>query len=203
MDPYGKKELLSFYDRHLKDFGDHPQAVRWTPEGQIQRYDAFFAIAGDLTGKKLLDFGCGKGDFYGFLRSRGVSLSYCGIDVNEHLISLARSKYPGIEFRALDIEEERFDRDFDVIIACGVFNLRIGGIGDSMHAVLKILFGLCRGALHFNVLSAHAPLKDVELHYVVPDEILKFARRELSPRVTVRNDFVEGDMYLSVIREKG
>jgi 2-polyprenyl-3-methyl-5-hydroxy-6-metoxy-1,4-benzoquinol methylase len=66
MDPLGKKELLTFYDRHLRDFGDAPQAVRWTPGGQLRRYETFISITGDLSGKSMLDFGCGKGDFYGF-----------------------------------------------------------------------------------------------------------------------------------------
>lgn len=72
MDPYGKEELLSFYDMHVKDFGDHPQAVRWTPEGQLRRYEALLEVSGDLTGKQVLDFGCGKGDLCGFLRDRGI-----------------------------------------------------------------------------------------------------------------------------------
>lgn len=62
MDPFGKKELLSFYNRHLHDFGDAPQAVRWTSEGQLRRYETLLKIAGDFSGKTILDFGCGKGN---------------------------------------------------------------------------------------------------------------------------------------------
>jgi 2-polyprenyl-3-methyl-5-hydroxy-6-metoxy-1,4-benzoquinol methylase len=60
--------LIKYPRRHLKDFGDAPQAVRWTPEGQKNRYEKLFGIAGDLSGKHILDFGCGKGDFFGFLK---------------------------------------------------------------------------------------------------------------------------------------
>ena len=91
MDPLGKKELLSFYNRHLKDFGDAPQAVRWTPEGQKKRYETLIRIAGDLSGRSVLDFGCGKGDFHMFLRDHSPR-SYCGIDINAHLIDLAKRK---------------------------------------------------------------------------------------------------------------
>jgi 2-polyprenyl-3-methyl-5-hydroxy-6-metoxy-1,4-benzoquinol methylase len=75
MDPLGKKELLSFYGRHLRDFGDSPQAVRWTPEGQIRRYETLLSITGDLSGKTILDFGCGKGDLFGFLKDKGISIT--------------------------------------------------------------------------------------------------------------------------------
>ena len=33
MDPFSKDQLLSFYNFHLKKFGDRPEALRWTPQG--------------------------------------------------------------------------------------------------------------------------------------------------------------------------
>lgn len=198
MDPLGKKELLSFFDRHLKDFGDAPQAVRWTPEGQLRRYEALLRIAGDFSMKKILDFGCGKGDFYKFIKDRGIVSGYCGIDINENLIELARNKYPETEFMAMDIDESELDRKFDIVFVCGVFNLRIAGIEESMKAVLKKLFGLSREALHVNLLTHYIPQRNIELFYVKPEEILEFVIRELSPAVTLRH--VQEDIFLSIYR---
>jgi len=198
MDPLGKKELLTFYNRHLKDFGDAPQAVRWTPGGQRRRYETLFSLTGHLSGKSILDFGCGKGDFYGFLKERRCSPSYCGIDVNANLIDLAKSKYPEAEFLSLDIDEDDFRRQFDVIVACGVFNLRIAGIEESSRQILKILFGLCREAMHVNFLTYETPQRSVELFYVKPEEIRQFAADELSPSVTLTSE--KEDIFLSVFR---
>jgi SAM-dependent methyltransferase len=198
MDPLGKKELLYFYDRHLKDFGDSPQAVRWTPEGQRRRYETLLKIAGDLSEKKVLDFGCGKGDLYGFMKERGRFLQYCGIDINEYLIDLARNKYPEAEFIAMDIEEEDFDRIFDTIFVCGVFNLRVAGIEETMKNVLKILFKLCGEALHVNLLTYYVPQRSVELFYVKPEEILRFVITELSPSAILRHGIIKEDFFLSV-----
>ncbi len=200
MDPYGKQELLTFFDRHLRDHGDTPQAVRWTPAGQRRRYEAFHEIIGGLEGKSLLDFGCGKGDFFGFLRERGGPGAYCGIDVNAGLTALARRKYPEAEFQTLDIDEAPWERRFDVVVACGVFNLRIGGIAASHRETAKTLYGLCRESLHLNFLTARSPQHDVELHYVEPVALLSFALEELSPKVTLRHGLVPDDVYLSVYR---
>lgn len=200
MDEYGKRELLSFYDRHLRDFGDSPQALRWTAEGQEARYRAMLSIAGDLNGKRVLDFGCGKGDFYGFMRARGIESKYCGIDVNAGLIGVASEKYPGADFRVLDIEEAGLKESFDVIIACGVFNLRIGGIQESMRSVLRLLFERCKEAMHFNALSSYTVQKDVELFFVNPEELLKFTLDALSLRVILRHNLVRGDVFTSVFR---
>lgn len=198
MDPLGKKELLAFYDRHLRDFGDRPEAVRWTPEGQQRRYRTMVGITGDFAGKKVLDFGCGKGDFYGFMRDKGLSFTYCGVDINEHLIELAKSKYPEAEFIAMDIDEAKLAREFDIIFVCGVFNLRIAGIEDCMKTVLKKLFHLCRESLHVNFLTYHVPQRSIELFYVKPEEILAFAVGELSGNVTLRHH--NEDIYLSIYR---
>ncbi len=198
MDPLGKRELLNFYSRHLRDFGDTPGALRWTPAGQLRRYEIFLGAIGDVSGKSLLDFGCGKGDFFGFLRENGVSPSYCGIDVNENLIELARQKYPGVEFIAMDIDEESFDRRFDVIVSIGVFNLRIAGVEESVKEILEKLFSLCGESLHVNFLTSHVARRNVELFYVTPEDILRFVIAEISPRVVL--DHREEDIYLSVYR---
>jgi SAM-dependent methyltransferase len=199
MDPLGKQELLNFYDRHLRDFGDSPQAVRWTPEGQMRRYKTLLTVTGDLSGKSILDFGCGKGDLYGFFRNNGLSLSYCGIDVNENLIALAQRKYPDARFIATDIDENPFDLLFDVIIAIGVFNLRIAGIEESVKGLLKKLFPLCWESLHANFLTCYVPRRNVELFYVKPEEILTFAITEMSPAATVRH--LQEDIFLSVYKQ--
>ena len=198
MDPLGKKELLSFYDRHLKDFGDSPQAVRWTPDGQIRRYETFLQITDDLTGKRILDFGCGKGDFWGFIKGKGISVDYCGVDINENLIELARRKYPEAGFISLDLDETDIGQMFDVIFVCGVFNLRVAGIQESMEHTLRKLFTLCREALHVNVLTYYVPQRTVELFYVKPEEILRFAVTALSRDVTLRHG--KEDLFLSIYR---
>ncbi|MEW6066901.1 MAG: class I SAM-dependent methyltransferase [Nitrospirota bacterium] len=196
MDPLGKKELLHFYNMHLRDFGDVPQAVRWTPEGRVRRYERLLTIAGGIAGKEILDFGCGKGDFYGFLKEKGISINYCGLDINENLIALAKSKYPESEFISMDIEEENFNREFDIIFICGVFNLRVAGIEESMKNVLKRLLRLCREAIYLNVLTYYVPQRNVELFYVKPEEILQFALNELSRNVILRHE--KEDIYLSI-----
>jgi SAM-dependent methyltransferase len=200
VDPYGKREVLDCFGRHLRHHGDAPQAVRWTVRGQQARYEAFLSRCGDLAGKTLLDFGCGKGDFHGFLRARGVDCAYAGVDIHPDLIALARSKHPEAEFLARDIEEAPLGRTFDVVVACGVFNLRVGGIQETVEAILPLLFGCAREVLHANFLTARAPHHDVELHYVDPAWLLDFARRRLSPNAEVREDLVPDDVFLTVRR---
>lgn len=88
-------------------------------------YEALLDIADSINGKRVLDFGCGKGDFCRFLKQRDIRVDYAGVDINEKLIGMARAKNPGILFRVFDIEQDTLDEEFDYIFLCGVFNLKV------------------------------------------------------------------------------
>jgi hypothetical protein len=100
----------------------------------------------------------------------------------------------------LDIDEIEFDKVFDIIFVCGVFNLRLTGFGESMKNVLKKLFRLCKEALFVNLLTYYVPQRNIELFYVKPEDILQFALTELSRSVTLMN--TKEDIYLSIYRNK-
>ncbi len=200
MDYLARKELLEFYNRHLREFGDRPEAVRWTPEGQRLRYERFLRLASEIEGKRLLDFGCGKGDFYGFLLQKGVGVKYTGVDINENLIRLARQKYPGVEFLAMDIEETPLEETYDLVFVCGVFNLRVAEVSDMMKRVLKLLYSLTRDLLYLDCLSHYAK-RDIQLHYVRPEELIRFTVENLSRRFTLHHGLIDDDMVLIVYRD--
>jgi SAM-dependent methyltransferase len=155
-------------------------------------------IAGDFSGKRVLDFGCGKGDFLGFIREKDIFIEYCGIDINENLIKLAKKNYPGAEFIAVDIDENEFNREFDIVFICGAFNLRVAGIEESMKGILKKLFKLCREVLYINLLTYYIPQRDIELFYVKPEEILQFVIAELSQSVSLVH--TKEDIFLSIYK---
>ncbi|TAN38069.1 MAG: class I SAM-dependent methyltransferase [Nitrospirae bacterium] len=200
MDELSKEYLISFFDKTLQMHGDRPEALRWTLPGQILHYKCMLDIAETIDGSKILDFGCGKGDFYGFLKEQGISVDYTGYDINANLISLAQTKHPGAQFSVFDISTDELTGDFDYIFLCGVFNLRLEGLDDLIRFTLKKLFAHCRTGLAYNALSSHNTHKDFELHYVAPEEMLAFALEELTPFVTVRQDRMIHDFTLFAYR---
>ncbi len=179
--------------------GDRPEALRWSAPGQALHYQAMLDI-GDISGARILDFGCGKGDFYQFLKDRGITAEYSGFDINEKLISLARLKYPGGNFRVFDAGKEILEEEFDYVFLCGVFNLKVQGLDETIKSALRKLFARCRVGLAFNALSAHNPKKDFELNYTSPEEMFTFAIEELSPFVSLRHDRISYDYTMFVYR---
>ncbi len=198
MDPYAREQLLSFYNFHLEKYGDRPEALRWTPQGQLKRYHTLAEIAPDLDGATVLDYGCGTGDFYRFLKRRGISVSYTGVDINENFIELARKKYPDCTFRTMDASAEELQGFYDYIFICGVFNYLVPGVQQDLRETLVTLFRHCNKGLALNALSSHTPLKDPELNYTSPEEMVRFVLEHLSPYLALRHDRVQDDFTLYI-----
>jgi SAM-dependent methyltransferase len=198
MDPYSKEQLLSFYNFHLKKFGDRPEALRWTPQGQLKRYYTFLDIASDLNDATVLDYGCGTGDLYKFFQRRGITVRYTGVDINENFINLAKGKYPECTFRVMNIDDDDLEGFYDYIFICGVFNLRVPGVQDDLRNALARLFRHCNKGLALNALSSHTPVKDMELNYTSPEDMVKFALENLSPSVALRHDRIPDDFTLFI-----
>jgi SAM-dependent methyltransferase len=78
----------------------------------------------DLTGKNVLEIGCGPGTWVPYLHDAG---SYCGIDWNESHITAARKAHSAanISFINGDLADPSLidgDRKFDLILAIGILH---------------------------------------------------------------------------------
>lgn len=99
-------DVQSFYDEYGKRLG---------LTGDYEHLDP---VLPDVSGKRVLDAGCGLGNGSQFLASRGASVT--GIDISKAEISTARERHgAAIEFHQMDLREplETFDDGaFDIIV---------------------------------------------------------------------------------------
>ncbi len=198
MSELNREYLISYYEKRLELFGKTPAALGWTLKGQRQRYEAILSI-GPLEGATVLDYGCGMGDFYGFLREKNIKAEYAGIDINPYLIEVARDRYPECGFKIMDIVEEDLAEDYDYIISCGVFNQKLEGVADSAKYATGRLWGHAKKAFVFNALSDKSRDRDPALQFYGPDDMLEFGKT-LSPHAVLREDLVQGDIFLFLYR---
>lgn len=76
---------------------------------------------GSISGKTVLDIGCGNGAFTATLAGRGAQVA--GIDVSSTGIALARQEHPGVEWgvmSAYDDLRSHFGREFDLVVSLEV-----------------------------------------------------------------------------------
>jgi SAM-dependent methyltransferase len=196
MDSLAKEYLVSFYSKNLLLHGDRPEALRWSPVGQRIRYRVLLDIVPDLNGKKALDYGCGKGDLYDYIKENSIDIDYTGIDINPELVKLAKEKHPDAAFGVTDVEEKPLTEHFDIAFICGVFNNRVQGVEESMLNVLSKLFEITDEALAINALSSHSKYKGVEMNYTSPEELSFFVEENLTPHYILRQDYLPGDFTM-------
>ncbi len=204
MDEAAKEYIIDFFTKRLKHFGDTPASVGWSEKGQFLRYQTIIELLGLDKAKgypSVLDFGAGKGDLYGFLRSKGLKLKYTGLDINPELIGIAREKYREASFHIIDLEKEDLDQTFDFIIICGVFNLKINGVKESAFWSIKKLFNNTKRSLLFNCPSIYAKSKDIDILYYDPHELLSLALG-ITKKVNLYHHLIEGEIFLKLSQEE-
>ena len=196
MDELEKEFVIDFFTKRFIHFKDSPEAVGWTKTGQLLRYEAVYKLI-NPDGKKILDFGCGKGDFYGFLieKEKGANLTYTGIDINPSLIKLAQKKYPKTNFYVKDIEIEQVDEIFDYIVIIGVFNLALSNVKKLMQRCVEILFENTKERLILNCLNNKTKFRDIGVVYFSVEELQGLAQ-SLTKNFEVLDNLIEGDLFL-------
>ncbi|MFH1519341.1 MAG: class I SAM-dependent methyltransferase [Candidatus Omnitrophota bacterium] len=114
----GEKTFYKRYweDEHIKinPFDCHPG--KWI-EGNFKFHLDFFK---SFINGKILDFGCGRGDFTSMISKYCDSI--CGIDCSQAAIDSAKDIYPEIDFQVLG-ESSKFpyaDESFDAIFMIDV-----------------------------------------------------------------------------------
>ena len=95
--------------------------------GIFRRHALAFSEAGDLTGKSVLDVGCGTGRFAIECARRGAA-RVVGVDFAPQMVRFCRdtARRQGVsdraEFVCADVLRHRFHETFDVVLALGLFD---------------------------------------------------------------------------------
>jgi SAM-dependent methyltransferase len=144
-----KAKIIYLYHELLEEFNKGPCAVGWF-DGRAQqkgRFSSLLYLLNYLPPRKklrLLDLGCGLGDFYGYLKKQGslsrYKIKYTGYDFSPDMIKKCKQRYPRVKFQEKDILGKGKVPKYDVIMASGIFNLKLADRRkDHLKWVSKIL----------------------------------------------------------------
>jgi len=190
MDPEDKNNIISRYENRFSQFGyDIRTLAGGNREKEAIRFENL-ASAGRLGGTRILDIGCGFGDFYSFLKALRIDVDYTGYDLVPRLIKTAKVHHPEAVFEVRDIQTEGIDRRFDYIFASQVFNNRLirDSNIDTVKDVLRIAYGSCNRGMAFDFLTSYVDYEEDHLFYYSPEEIFGIAK-SLTKRVTLKHDY--------------
>ena len=190
------------YDRLLDVHSRDHEIVGWGSRESQERRFVVLAQVGDLSGKTVLDMGCGLGNLYAYLKSWHVACDYVGIDINARMIARARERFPEASFETMDILAlgEALPR-YDFVLLSGAFNLTQDNQKEFVEAMIRCMYQMARTAVAFNILSAKADFFEPGEYYARPGEMLDFCLT-LSRRVILRHDYMPHDFTVYMYRDE-
>ena len=183
--------IKSYYEgnmaRGLPEYG----ILGWeSEEAQRTRFDIMLSRV-DLEGKKLLDVGCGTGNLYEYIKSKGINVKYTGVDILGKMIEKARAKSLDAEFINVDTFKNNIfaQKSFDIIYTSGIFNLDLGNNKEFLADALDLFFRISRETVVFNLLNIASPNREDRYFYFHPNEVSEILA-EFSD-ILVKTEFVE------------
>src|SRR6266571_1827905 len=194
-----KVDVRQYFESRLRRFGDSPKSLDWSVEGQRRRFEVLCGI-GDISGREILDVGCGLGHLHDFLRVLYRNFTYAGLDVSPRMIEAARQRIPSVSFLVFDATLQELPRRADFVFASGVLNVETGKNELAMRRLLESAFTACRIGVAVNMLSKwwNGP-PDPARHYFDPTWAVRLAGR-LTNSVVLRHDYLPHDLTLYLYR---
>lgn len=101
----------AFFDGYKKLRGNQYSA------NNVEEKPALFSLAPELTGKAVLDLGCGYGENCAKFKELGAK-TVLGVDISKKMLAVATDEHPDINFIRADISDLSFITDkFDVVFS--------------------------------------------------------------------------------------
>jgi len=180
--------VLERYDRRLAELGPVPAALGWTKNRHVLRYHVLLE-PWHLERERVLDFGCGFGDMYAYCREQFPHVDYEGIDLNPSLVDAGRARYPDARLRAANALRDGLTGSWDIIVASGVFNLKLGDNWGFIRNVFDLFAAHATRGFAANFLSNRVDYELPDTFHADPARVLDLAYG-YSNRVMLRNDYM-------------
>lgn len=214
----GKEKIARYFEDLLAIHGDHFLSLDWkSKDSQAIRFNTLLdvtAYCDKKDGFSLLDVGCGIGHMNDYLRNSGLGKSlkidYYGIDISQKLVDFASKKHPGIDYRVVDLVNDKFGEKYDYVVSSGAFNIRMDELErhkESVRKMLSRICGICRNGAAVNFLSLSSIYLVPEGNDVGSDRYVYFTEEEviswvrpISERFVLRRDYHPGDFTVYMLK---
>jgi cyclopropane fatty-acyl-phospholipid synthase-like methyltransferase len=186
-------DIAAYYDALVDRYGHDPRAVDATSSEALDvRYSALAGVA-DLTGKRVLEVGCGFGDLGVHLAARFGAVRYTGIDVSARMIEVGHEAHPSLDLRHASFADFTPGERYDVVLAQGIFYLLGHDAERKAQALIQRMFEVAQEAVAFTAISTWGDAPEAGEYRVDPVALLAWART-LTRSLTVRHDYHPGDV---------
>ncbi|WP_017260206.1 class I SAM-dependent methyltransferase [Pedobacter arcticus] len=190
------KEILEqidqYYTGKIKQYGATPKGVDWN--GEESQYLRFEQLCKVFKEKEfsILDYGCGFGSLYKFLKNQDYSFQYSGFDISEEMINKAKlANSDGVQW----FTKINPLLKYDYAIASGIFNVKLDTKeAEWLKLILDTLEQLNQAStkgFSFNMLTSYSdkPLMKEYLYYAKPEFFFEHCKKNYAKNVALLHDY--------------
>ena len=204
-----QKKLEEYFTEKLETYGPTPKGIDCNGEqAQRLRFAELIRVIDPSRKFTVIDYGCGYGGMFDFLRVKGWQFEYYGVDLIEKMIIAGREThkdYPNAYFTT----DEKELPVADYLVAQGIFNIKMESSYDEWQKMiletLPRMNALCSKGFSFNMLTKYSDANRMaerpDLFYGDPLLFFDFCKRNFSRNVALLHDYGLYDFTIIVRKE--
>lgn len=196
--------IVKHYEKCFETYGDNYKGVDWpNKEDAVKRYKVMLDIIpfdvyfmGKNATPSVLDFGCGLGHMYEYIKINKVNAVYTGLDMSPVFTEKCREKFPEIDFITTDLlkcEEDSLFFKYDYVILNGVFTekreLSYEEMLEYFKKLIKKVYKICNYGVAFNVMSKDVDWEREDLFHLPLNILSDFLCKEVTRDFIIRYDY--------------
>jgi SAM-dependent methyltransferase len=184
------EKIIDYYSQKIIEHGPTPKGVDWNgSESQRLRFGVLSKLI-DNSECTLLDYGCGYGAYYDFLKENNLLVNYTGYDLSQEMIDFGSQKFPNLKWlRHLN------DDKYDYIVSSGIFNVAFDtdrNIWENhVFDTINTFNRLSKKGFAFNMLTTYSDTEMAKKHlyYAEPEVIFKYCKKNISKKVVLDHSY--------------
>lgn len=184
-----------YYTEKIITHGATPAGVDWnSKDSQELRFNQLLKLIDKEPGYfTVLDYGCGYGSLYQYMKDRYDSFSFTGYDISKEM--LLEAEKINIAKNVSWINGLRAEDKFDYVIASGIFNVRQNFNDTEWLAYilesLNVINNSSVKGFSVNFLTSYSDpefMKDY-LYYASPLYLFDYCKKTFSKNVSILHDY--------------
>jgi len=189
------KDATDYYEEKLKKYGPTFQGVDWnSKESQELRFDQLIKVIDKSDDNfSILDYGCGYGALYLYLKSKFPKFYYYGYDASDAMIEKAISLNSNTQCNWFSDPINLIKTDY--VVASGLFNVKKSYHHDEWNEyaidTLLSLNTLAVKGFAFNLLTKYSEKVRMKnnLFYADPLYYFDYCKKNFSRNIALLHDY--------------
>ena len=197
------ERLTELYHGRLEELGADVRTVGWSSRSDQHLRFEVLCRGLDLRGKRVLDVGCGLGDFIPWAEEKfGSDFNYVGMYLSGGLVLAAREQFGGKRRQFVEgtLTPGSSIGEFDITLLSGTLTFRTSDNISTMQSLLSCAWDRSREAVCSNFMTRYADTALEKNFHYQPEQVFAFAK-SLSRFVALHHDYDLWEFTVQVLRQ--